>query len=139
MRKGKIIFIECDVQSGNERILKLMNRYHNIGEFLKLFSEFKKANPEVYVLSHFIIGFPSETDAEFQDTLNVMKHLMKHQKLLDEVQVNPYGDMEGAISYKMPDKVPQKVIEERLKIARNVFEKEDYVANLDIHGLSLKK
>jgi len=125
MREEKIDAIKSDVQSGNKRILKLMYRYPKIETISEIYSEFKKANPSLYTHSSFIVGFPSETDDEFQDTLNIMKQLK-----LSGYFLHKYTDMEGTIATKMPNRIPNKVKEERLKIAKEFFEKENYIVNL---------
>ena len=65
--------IHLPVQSGSNKILKNMNRKHTIKEYLKLIRKLKKANPKIKFSSDFIIGYPGETENDFDDTLKFKK------------------------------------------------------------------
>ena len=65
--------LHLPVQSGSSKILKLMNRKHNVEEYLEIIKKLKKAKPNIEFSSDFIIGYPGETRNEFEQTINLMK------------------------------------------------------------------
>jgi len=65
--------IHLPVQSGSNKILKLMNRKHNIKEYLKTFEKLKQINPNIEFSSDFIIGYPGEDNQDFKDTIDLIK------------------------------------------------------------------
>lgn len=71
----KIIGIHIPIQSGCNHILKLMNRYSDVEKIKEAFIRLKKANPNIDLYTHIIVGFPSETEGEFQQTLSFIKDL----------------------------------------------------------------
>ena len=68
-------FVHLPVQSGSDKILKLMNRKHKIQDYLDIHDKLKKINIEIKFSSDFIIGYPGETDADFKDTLNLLEKI----------------------------------------------------------------
>ena len=64
--------VHLPVQSGSNKILKLMNRKHNIEEYLNIFDKLKEINPKIEFSSDFIISYPGEEDQDFEDTLNLV-------------------------------------------------------------------
>jgi tRNA-2-methylthio-N6-dimethylallyladenosine synthase len=67
--------LHLPIQSGSNKILKLMNRKHTREYYLDLMDKFKDANPEIEFSSDFIIGFPGEDESDFQDTLDIVKRV----------------------------------------------------------------
>ena len=67
--------VHLPIQSGSNKILKLMNRKHTINDYLKIFDDLKKINTNIRFSSDFIIGYPGEEDQDFHDTLNIIKRL----------------------------------------------------------------
>ena len=67
--------IHLPVQSGSNKILKLMNRKHTVDEYLKIFDKLKEINSNIEFSSDFIIGYPGEDDKDFNDTLNLIKRI----------------------------------------------------------------
>ena len=67
--------IHLPVQSGSNKILKSMNRKHSVEEYLKLINKLKKINSRIKFSSDFIIGFPGETENDFNDTLKLLKEV----------------------------------------------------------------
>ena len=72
-QKKLMPLIHLPIQSGSNKILKNMNRKHTIEKYLDLISKLKKANPKIQFSSDFIIGYPGETNEDFEDTLNLLK------------------------------------------------------------------
>ena len=67
--------LHLPVQSGSTKILKKMNRKHNIDEYLTILDKLKLRNPNMKFSSDFIIGYPGETESDFQNTVNLMKDI----------------------------------------------------------------
>ena len=67
--------IHLPVQSGSDKILKLMNRKHTIKEYLEIVEKLKKINPNLEFSSDFIIGYPGENEQDFKDTLELVKKI----------------------------------------------------------------
>ena len=67
--------IHLPVQSGSDKILKLMNRKHTIKEYLEICEKLKKINPNLEFSSDFIIGYPGENEQDFKDTLELVKKI----------------------------------------------------------------
>jgi tRNA-2-methylthio-N6-dimethylallyladenosine synthase len=65
-------YLHLPVQAGNNRVLKAMNRQHTAESYLKLLEKFRAARPDIALSGDFIVGFPGETEAEFQDTLSIV-------------------------------------------------------------------
>ena len=68
-------FVHLPVQSGSNKILKLMNRKHTIQEYLSTFDKLKEINPKIEFSSDFIIGYPGEQDQDFKDTFNLIERV----------------------------------------------------------------
>jgi tRNA-2-methylthio-N6-dimethylallyladenosine synthase len=66
-------YLHLPVQSGSDRILKAMNRKHTAEAYLRLVERIRAARPDILLSSDFIVGFPGETDADFQATLDLIR------------------------------------------------------------------
>ncbi len=66
-------YLHLPVQSGSDRILKAMNRKHSAESYLRLIERFRAARPDILLTSDFIVGFPGETDADFEATLDLIR------------------------------------------------------------------
>jgi MiaB-like tRNA modifying enzyme len=68
-------FLHIPIQSGSNKILKTMNRFYTKQDVLKIISEFKKQIPNITVSTDIIVGFPGETDKDFQETIDIIKKI----------------------------------------------------------------
>ena len=68
-------FVHLPIQSGSDRILELMNRKHTVDDYIKVYEKLKKINREIEFSSDFIIGYPGETQKDFEDTLDLIKKI----------------------------------------------------------------
>ena len=68
-------YLHLPVQSGSDRILKAMNRKHSAESYLRLIERFRAARPDILLTSDFIVGFPGETDADFEATLALIRQV----------------------------------------------------------------
>ena len=101
--------IHLPVQSGSDKILKDMNRKHNIGEYIRLITKIKKTNPKIKFSSDFIIGYPGETERDFNDTLKLLKKV----EFINSYSFL-YSSRPGTPAAKMND-INQAIAKERLK------------------------
>jgi tRNA-2-methylthio-N6-dimethylallyladenosine synthase len=97
------------LQSGNTRILKLMNRQYTKDEYLRLVDKIKKMIPEATITTDIIAGFPTETNEEFQETVSVMERVK-----FDDAYLYRYSPREGTGAYEYPT-LPEHIIKARLK------------------------
>ncbi|MEL7459877.1 MAG: tRNA (N6-isopentenyl adenosine(37)-C2)-methylthiotransferase MiaB [Pseudomonadota bacterium] len=71
---GKLMpYLHLPVQSGSDRILKAMNRKHTAESYIRLIERIRAARPDLLLSGDFIVGFPGETDADFEDTMGLVK------------------------------------------------------------------
>ncbi len=68
-------FVHLPIQSGSDRMLKLMNRKHKVEDYLDIYFKIKKLNPKVEFSSDFIIGYPGETEKDFSDTMKLLEKI----------------------------------------------------------------
>ncbi|VVB82107.1 Ribosomal protein S12 methylthiotransferase RimO [uncultured archaeon] len=126
IKKGRIVCLQSAIQSGSERILSLMNRYNNLKEIEKTLLEFRLANPSLNLLTQVIVGFPTESEEEFNMTLNSIKQLG-----FQSVQIFPYYDAENTIASGIKEKVTKRIIKKRMKTAKK-FAIKNNIKVLDI-------
>ncbi len=112
VKSNNIESILCPLQSGNDRILQLMNRGHTIDEIVQALEKIQESNPKVKLYSQIIIGFPSETEQDFDDTLNQLSRLR-----LDTVTLFPYDEKERTKSTEIYPKVPADAVQRRIEKA----------------------
>ncbi|MDR0695667.1 MAG: tRNA (N6-isopentenyl adenosine(37)-C2)-methylthiotransferase MiaB [Holosporales bacterium] len=122
-------FVHIPVQSGNNRILKIMNRGHNVSEYLDKLKMFLDICPGVQFSSDFIVGFPTEMDSEFGDTL----------KLVDEVKYTTsysfkYSRRRGTPADRMHGQVPEETKEVRLATLQQILLRDQIAHNNSLVG-----
>jgi len=125
LMSDKIKSILCPVQSGNNRILGLMKRSHTAEEILEILSSIRVVNPKIQLTSQIIAGFPTETETDFDDTLQFLK--TAH---FDEVIVFPYDEKDNTEAVKLSPKVPEETISQRVNKAMKFLVKERISAHL---------
>ncbi|MDT7535779.1 tRNA (N6-isopentenyl adenosine(37)-C2)-methylthiotransferase MiaB [Sphingobium sp. SA2] len=102
-------FLHLPVQSGNDRILKAMNRSHDVASYLRLLDRVRAVRPDIALSGDFIVGFPGETDAEFEDTLRIVDAVGYAQCYSFKYSPRP-----GTPAADMEGQVPALVMDERL-------------------------
>lgn len=101
--------IHLPLQSGSNRILKLMRRKHTIEQYIDHIDYLRKKVPAIEISTDLIVGFPTETDEDFEETLQVMKEIR-----FSQIYPFKYSPRPGTYAEKLGDTVPRKVKEERL-------------------------
>jgi ribosomal protein S12 methylthiotransferase len=110
MAQGKILpYLDIPFQHANQRILKLMKRPASSENVLARIRSWRETCPELTLRSTFIVGFPGETEAEFEELLDFLEDAQ-----LDRVGAFTYSPVDGAPANDLPDHVPPEVQEERL-------------------------
>ena len=111
MAAGKILpYLDIPFQHASPRILKLMKRPGNIDKTLERIQNWRKLVPDLTIRSTFIVGFPGETDAEFEQLLEFLR-----EAELDRVGAFAYSPVDGAKANALPDPVPEELKEDRLE------------------------
>ncbi len=109
MAEGKVLpYLDVPLQHASERILRLMRRPGGYESHLKTLRAWREVVPKLAIRSTFIVGFPGETEEDFQKLLDFLEAAE-----LDRVGVFPYSPVEGAEANTLPNPVPEEVKEER--------------------------
>ncbi|MBO8129997.1 MAG: tRNA (N6-isopentenyl adenosine(37)-C2)-methylthiotransferase MiaB [Candidatus Marinimicrobia bacterium] len=109
IKKNICKHIHLPIQSGSTRILKLMNRDYSKEEFLDLVDKVKSYIPEIAITTDIIVGFPTETEEDFLDTIDVMERVR-----FDSAFMFKYSPRPGTKASKMADDVPDSIKSRRL-------------------------
>jgi ribosomal protein S12 methylthiotransferase len=110
MAEGKLLpYLDIPFQHASPRILKLMKRPGAVERTLERIASWRAVCPELTIRSTFIVGFPGETDAEFEELLDFLDVAQ-----LDRVGAFAYSPVEGAAANALPDPVPESLRQERL-------------------------
>ena len=118
--------IHLPFQAGNDRVLKAMNRHYNREKYLKLVESAKKIIPDLVLTSDVIVGFPGETDEEFEDTLSLIETVR-----FDSLFTFIYSPRPGTPAASMPDpftREQKQVRFDRLLEAQNRISQEKHAA-----------
>ncbi len=102
-------YLHLPVQSGSDRILKAMNRRHKAAEYVALVQRIRAARPDIALSGDFIVGFPGETEEDFQATLDLIETVGYAQAYSFKYSTRP-----GTPGADLPDHVPDDVKVERL-------------------------
>ncbi|MDE6292468.1 MAG: tRNA (N6-isopentenyl adenosine(37)-C2)-methylthiotransferase MiaB, partial [Bacilli bacterium] len=111
-------YIHLPLQSGSNRILRLMGRRYTQEEYLKLYRKIKNRVKNAAITTDIIVGFPNETDEDFEETLKVVEECK-----YDGAFTFIYSPREGTPAAKMEDSIPLSVKEERLHRLNEIVNK----------------
>ena len=116
-------FIHLPAQSGNNRILQKMNRKYTREKYLSIIEKIRAKIPDCRITSDFIVGFPGETEEEFEDTYSLVKEVK-----FDSIFAFMFSPREGTVAAKMEDQIPENVKNERvnklLKLEKQIQKEE---------------
>lgn len=105
-------YLHLPVQSGSDRVLKAMNRSHTVDSYLKLLDRFRQVRPDLALSGDFIVGFPGETDAEFEETMTVVDavgYAAAFSFKYSPRPGTPAASMDGQISAELMDERLQRL------------------------------
>jgi len=106
--------LHLPVQSGSDRILALMKRDYTVLEYKSKIRQLRKIRPDIALSSDFIVGFPGETDKDFEDTMNLI-----HEMNFDNSYSFIFSPRPGTPAANLPDDTPMSVKKQRLKILQD--------------------
>jgi tRNA-2-methylthio-N6-dimethylallyladenosine synthase len=103
-------FLHLPVQSGSDRVLKAMNRSHSTSSYLAIIERVRAARPDIAISGDFIVGFPGESDAEFEETLKIVAAVNYAQAYSFKYSARP-----GTPAAEMEGQIEAQVMDERLQ------------------------
>jgi len=118
-------FLNMPIQSGSNNVLKKMNRQYNIDEYMRIIDKFKTIRPDIQISSDFIVGFPGESNDDFEQTCTIAKRVGYINSY--SFKYSPRPHTAAAI---MPDQVPENIKSERLIKLDNILNERQREFNL---------
>ncbi len=125
-------FLHLPVQSGSDRVLAAMNRKHTAADYLRLVERMRAARPDLALSSDFIVGHPGETEADFEETLALVRRVGFAQAYSFKYSARPGTPAAGA-----PHQVPEAVKDLRLQRLQALLRDQQAAFNKGAEGLSL--
>jgi len=122
-------YIHLPIQSGSNRILKLMNRKHTCEEYIEIIEKIRNARNDIALSSDFITGFPGETDKDFELTIDLVKKI----KYAQAYSFN-YSPRPGTPSADYEKQIPQNIKSERLKLLQDILKQQQLEFNNQSKG-----
>ncbi|MDY6083933.1 MAG: tRNA (N(6)-L-threonylcarbamoyladenosine(37)-C(2))-methylthiotransferase MtaB [Dialister sp.] len=114
--------LHLPIQSGSDSVLKRMNRHYRLAEYKRLIKDLREAIPGLALTTDLIVGFPGETEAEFQETLDTLKELS-----FSGIHVFPYSRREGTPAARYPNQLTAAEKKDRV---RRVMELEKEISQV---------
>ena len=109
-------FLNMPIQSGSPDVLQRMNRPYSLDSYLGIIDKLRTARPDIQISSDFIVGFPGETDEDFEHTLQIAKQVRYINSYSFKYSPRPH-----TAAALMPDQVPENIKRERLAILDNAL------------------
>jgi tRNA-2-methylthio-N6-dimethylallyladenosine synthase len=122
-------YLHLPVQSGSDRILEAMNRGHGRDLFLRLADRLREARPDMALSSDFIVGFPSEGDADFDETMRLIEEVRLAQAFSFKYSRRP-----GTPGWAMAEQVPERIKTARLAALQALIGRQAHAFNLSKVG-----
>src|SRR5262245_10407571 len=117
-------FLHLPVQSGSDRVLRAMNRGHKWDDYLKIADDLRASRPDIALSSDFIVGYPGETDADFEATLALVRQVGFAQAFSFKYSPRP-----GTPASAVPDQIPDAVKSERLQFLQRLLTEQSRAFN----------
>ncbi|MEI7026291.1 tRNA (N6-isopentenyl adenosine(37)-C2)-methylthiotransferase MiaB [Paenibacillus sp. y28] len=129
-KRGNLVeHIHLPVQSGSTEVLKRMSRKYNREQYLELVGKIKAAIPDVVLTTDIIVGFPGETDEQFEDTMSLVQAVE-----FDSAYTFIYSPREGTPAAGMEDNVPPEVKKARLHRLNEALNEISFKRNRELQG-----
>jgi len=125
-------YLHLPVQSGSDRILAAMNRKHGREEYIALIERIRAARPDIAMSGDFIVGFPGETDADFEDTMDLVRRVAYAQAYSFKYSPRP-----GTPASTLDDQVPEPVMKERLAALQALIDEGQKAFNAGLVGKTM--
>ncbi|AIL12975.1 (dimethylallyl)adenosine tRNA methylthiotransferase [Candidatus Paracaedimonas acanthamoebae] len=125
-------YLHLPIQSGSDRILKLMNRKHTASYYLDVIGKLRSARPDIAFSSDFIVGYPGETDKDFEDTLELVAKVNFASAFSFKYSPRP-----GTPASVLDDQVPEEVKTERLARLQSLLFEQQTAFNQSFIGKSI--
>ncbi len=122
-------FLHLPVQSGSDRVLRAMNRSHTRDSYLRILDRVRAARPDIALSGDFIVGFPGETDAEFDDTVRLCGEVAYAQAYSFKYSPRP-----GTPAADMAAQIPQDVMDDRLQRLQAALNRDQQAFNAGTVG-----
>jgi tRNA-2-methylthio-N6-dimethylallyladenosine synthase len=126
-------FLHLPVQSGSDRVLEAMNRRHKAADYRRIVGRLRDARPELALSSDFIVGFPGETDRDFEDTLALVRDIGFAQAFSFKYSPRP-----GTPAAGLEDRVPEATKEERLATLQALLNEQQAAFNAAMIGRTVE-
>lgn len=133
LKRGKIKSILLAIQSANDRVLKLMRRPYTKKILIEMVTRLKSAYPSLVIGSHIIVGFPTETEEEFNDSFNFFKNAS-----FDIGNFYYYSESKDSDSANIEPKVTIREIKKRMRYILKDLRKLDYLAWNTMMGITFQ-
>ena len=119
-------FIHLPVQSGSDKVLSEMNRGHTLNQYLDIVSKFKNEIPDITLATDIIVGYPTENDDDFNQTVKLLENIGPSL-----IHLSKYQHRKGAISSSLPE-IPREVMKNRSKFLSEIKSKITEDENRDL-------
>ncbi len=124
--------LHLPVQSGSNRILKAMNRKHTHEDYRRIIDKMRTARPDIALTSDFIVGFPGETDAEFEDTMQLVRDIG-----FSAAYSFKYSPRPGTPAADKKTQLPEALMSERLLALQTLIREQQIAFNQNTIGQTL--
>ncbi|MCE4222632.1 tRNA (N6-isopentenyl adenosine(37)-C2)-methylthiotransferase MiaB [Methylobacterium sp. C25] len=126
-------YLHLPVQSGSTRVLQAMNRKHTADEYRRLIARVREARPDIALSSDFIVGFPGETDAEFEETMRLVADIDFASAFSFK-----YSPRAGTPAAEREDAIPEAVKTERLARLQHLLDQQRHAFNESMVGRTVE-
>ena len=125
-------YLHLPIQSGSDRILKAMNRQHTYAEYADLIARMREVRPDIAISGDFIVGFPGETDADFEDTMRCVREIGYASAFSFKYSRRP-----GTPGAAMPNQIDETVKTTRLHALQALLDEQQTAFNRSQIGRTL--
>ena len=125
-------YLHLPVQAGSDKILKAMNRHHTVADYLRIIERMREARPDIAISGDFIVGFPGESDKDFEETLEVVRQVEYASAFSFK-----YSSRPGTPGAALENQIPEEVKSERLQELQKLLNKQQEDFNLSCVGKTM--
>ncbi|AHX03888.1 tRNA-i(6)A37 thiotransferase enzyme MiaB [Ehrlichia chaffeensis str. Heartland] len=122
-------FVHLPIQSGSDRILKKMNRKHTAEEYIDIINNLRKQRPDIAFSSDFIVGFPGETEEDFEHTMKLVQEVNFSQAYSFKYSPRP-----GTPSAEYPNQIPEEIKSQRIFRLQELLREQQLAFNRNMIG-----